>query len=69
MGLITKPNTFVTGNTIVAALNNSNFDTIYNEFNGNISNANIANNAAIASSKIDFSDIEKVSKIISQTAG
>jgi len=52
MALISKPNTFSAGNTIVASEHNSNFDTIYNEFNGSISNANISNTAAIVDSKL-----------------
>ena len=39
MGVISKPNTFSAGATIIASEHNSNFDTIYNEFNGNIENA------------------------------
>lgn len=52
MALITKPNTFVNGATIIAAQHNSNFDTIYNEFNGSISNANISASAAIVDTKL-----------------
>lgn len=52
MGLITKPNTFSAGAVIIASEHNSNFDVIYNEFNGNISNANIDANAAIVDTKL-----------------
>jgi len=52
MALITKPNTFTQGATIVAAEHNSNDDTIYNAFNGNISNANISGSAAIVDTKL-----------------
>ncbi len=52
-----KPFTFSSGATIIASEHNSNFDTIYDEFNGNIDNANIKANAAIAGSKIDLSTI------------
>ena len=52
MALINKPYTFSAGATIVAAEHNSNFDTIYNEFNGSISNANISGTAAITDSKL-----------------
>ena len=57
MGLITKPYTLSAGATIYASEHNDNYDTIYNEFNGSISNANISGSAAIAGSKIntDFS--------------
>lgn len=52
MALISKPYTFSAGATIVAAEHNSNFDTIYNEFNGLISNANISGSAGITDSKL-----------------
>lgn len=53
-GLIVKPNTFSAGGTIVAAEHNSNYDTVFNEFNGSISNVNIDSSAAIALSKVDL---------------
>jgi len=52
MGVITKANTFVANTTIEPSQVNENFDDIYNEFNGNIENANIKAGAAIAASKI-----------------
>ena len=52
MSLISKPFTFSAGGTIVAAEHNSNFDTIYNAFNGNIDNANIGASAAIVDTKL-----------------
>lgn len=51
-GLISKPFTFSSGTLIKSSDMNSNFDTIMNEFNGNISDANIATSAAIQQSKI-----------------
>ena len=54
MGTIVKPNTFSAGATIIAAEHNSNFDDIYNEFNGNINNANIKASAGIVGSKLDL---------------
>lgn len=54
MGVITRPYSFVSGNTILAAENNSNETTIYNEFNGNIENANIKSTAAIEESKLSL---------------
>ena len=54
MGTITKPNTFASGNTIIASEVNDNFDTIYADYNGSIANANIGSSAAIAESKISF---------------
>ena len=52
MGTISKPNEFTAGNSIVASEHNSNFDTIYNDYNSNITNVNISGSAAIASSKL-----------------
>lgn len=52
MAQVLKPYTFSAGATIVAAEHNDNFDTIYNEFNGNIDNDNIKDSAAIALSKL-----------------
>ena len=52
MALINKPYTFSAGATIVASEHNSNFDTIYNEFNGSITNANISGAASISDSKL-----------------
>lgn len=51
MGVITKPTTFTDGTIPTAAQFNGDFDTIYNEFNGNISTANLADNA-VTTSKI-----------------
>lgn len=52
MGLIAVPNTFSAGELIIAAEHNQNFTTIYSEFNGNISNANISDTAAIVDTKL-----------------
>ena len=54
MGIISKPTTFVAGTTKSgeAAQVNADFDTLYNEFNGNIEDANVKSTAAIAQSKI-----------------
>jgi len=52
MASITKPNTFSAGTTASASEVNDNFDTIYNDYNGNITNANIAAAAAIADTKL-----------------
>ena len=50
--LITKSFTYSTGATIVASEHNTNADTVYNEINGNINNANISGSAAIANTKL-----------------
>jgi microcystin-dependent protein len=55
MSTISKPYTFSAGATIVAAEHNSNFDTMYADHNGNITNANISGAAAIAYSKLALS--------------
>lgn len=52
MALINKPFTFTAGATIVASEHNSNADTIYNDYNGNITNANVAAAAAIVDTKL-----------------
>ena len=56
MATLTKPNTFSAGATIFASEHNENFDTLYNDYNGNITNANIATGAAIAQTKVNFTD-------------
>lgn len=56
MATISRPaGNAVTGQTITATLYNNDLNTIYNDYNGNITNANIASAAAIADSKINFS--------------
>jgi len=54
MGIITSPVTYSDGNTLTAAQLNSSINTIVNEFNGSIDNANIKAAAAIAESKFAF---------------
>lgn len=51
MSVVAKPNTFSSNTTISSSQVNANFDTIYNEFNGNISAANLATDA-ISTAKI-----------------
>lgn len=57
MALIVKPYTFTAGATIVASEHNSNFDTIINDYNGNITNANISASAAISATKLSLGSI------------
>lgn len=57
MALITKTFEFTAGTTIVASEHNSNFDTIYNEFNGSIDNTNIKSSAAIVATKLNLTTI------------
>lgn len=53
MATISLPYTLSNGTTADAAQVNSNFTTIYNDYNGGITNANISASAAIATSKIN----------------
>ena len=52
MSLIVKPATFTVGATIVASEHNSNFDTIYSDYNGNITNANLSASLSLPDSKL-----------------
>lgn len=60
MAQITKPYTFIGGGDIKASEFNSNYDTIYNEFNGNIDKDNIKSGAGIEASKLDLSSMPVV---------
>ena len=53
MGIITKTKTWADAENVTYTDLNSNFDTVYNEFNGNIDNANIKAGAGISASKLD----------------
>ena len=61
MATITKNNTFSAGAVIVASEHNDNFDTIYNDYNGNITTANIAAGAAIVDTQL--AQISTASKV------
>jgi hypothetical protein len=52
MSIIAIPITFVDTNVLTANQLNSNFQAIFNEFNGNITDANIKPGAGIAGSKL-----------------
>jgi hypothetical protein len=52
MAIIVKPNTLTNGTVAQATDVEADLTTIYNDYNGNITNANIAANAAIADSKL-----------------
>lgn len=52
MSLISIPNIFTVGAVIVASQHNSNFSTIYNDYNGNIDHTNLSASAAIADSQL-----------------
>lgn len=57
MALVSKSNTFSAGTTAKSAEVNSDFDTIYNDYNGNITNANVSASASISASKLNLSGI------------
>lgn len=53
MAIVNKPNTFSGNTTISSSQINSNFDTLYNEFNGSISAANLADDAVTSAKLAD----------------
>jgi len=53
MGIITKTKTWADAENVTYTDLNADFDTIYNEFNGNIDNANIKAGAGISATKLD----------------
>ena len=55
MATISKTKTWTDNENVTYTDLNGNFDTVYNEINGSLSNANIDASAAIAESKITFS--------------
>lgn len=57
MATITRPNSYTSGTTIQSSQVNADFNTIYNDYNGNVTNANIASGAAIAASKLSLGTI------------
>jgi len=56
MALITKPKTFVDNEKLLYTDLNSLMDTIYNELNGSISNANLDSSAGIVYSKLSLTN-------------
>jgi len=78
MALISKTHTFSAGATIIASEHNTNFDTIYNDYNGNITNANCAAGMGLVdtklaqittSSKVSFSALISGSNPINENKG
>ena len=62
MALVVKQYTFTVGSLIIASEHNANFDVIINDYNGNITNANISGTAAISDAKLaQISTSSKVS--------
>lgn len=54
MAIISLPFTFSAGATIIASQHNSNFSTIYNDYNGNITTSNISPVAGILYSQLSL---------------
>jgi hypothetical protein len=67
MAIIVIPNVFSAGNTIIASQHNSNFATIYNDYNGNITDSNVAAGAAIEYSKLQLVNSIKSTDLLSTT--
>lgn len=67
MGTI-SPTNITDGSTIDAADVNNQINTIVNEFNGGIDNANIASDAAIAGTKLASSALDSESESLIQDA-
>jgi hypothetical protein len=68
MGTVTKGHTFTPDSTIKSSEVNANFDTLYNDYNGNISNVNISSTAAILGTKLDLSEIGPIGSSVPSTA-
>ena len=71
MGIITKDKTWADNENVTFTDINADFDALYNEFNGNIDNANIKAGAGIESSKIvDLLDSKELTApVITSEAG
>lgn len=67
MSIIVLPFTFSVGAVIIASQHNSNFSTIYSDYNGNIQNVNVASNAGIVYSKLSLSNSIQSTDILSST--
>ena len=63
MSTIVKPNTFSAGQTIIASQHNANFDTLYDDYNGGITNDNISNSANINGSKLLSTSTTQLARI------
>lgn len=59
MSIIVKQYTFSPGAVIIASEHNDNYDTIYSDYNGGITDSNISNLAAINNSKINLASISQ----------
>lgn len=64
MSIVNKPNTFSNGQTADGTQVNANFDTLYNDYNGNISEANMANSFALTTyGKVNGSAISNLAGV------
>jgi hypothetical protein len=68
MSLVPKPNTFSNGTTADATAVNANFDAIFNDYNGNITDANIAASGITTYAKVNGSALSSLGSI-SASAG
>jgi len=64
MSLITLPYVFSVGQTIIASQHNNNFSTIYNDYNGNITSANMASNISIPYSSLSLNNSIRQTDIV-----
>ena len=67
MSLISLTYIFSTGATIIASQHNTNNSTIYNDYNGNITDSNISANAAIEYTKLSLNNTIRATDILSTT--
>lgn len=67
MSIIAIPNTFTVGSTIFASQHNSNFSTIYSDYNGNVTDANLSASAAISYSKLSLNNSIKSTDLYTGT--
>lgn len=63
MALVNKPNIFQVGQVADSAAVNANFDTIYNDYNGNVTDANIANTGITTYGKVSGSSLATLGNI------
>ena len=66
MALISVPYVFSVGQTIIASQHNSNFSTLYNDYNGNVNDDNIAAGAGIDYTKLALNGTIKNTDLVGQ---
>ncbi len=69
MATISRSKTWVDTDILTAADLNGEFDTVYNEVNGSLSNANVSATAAVAGSKLDLSSVTTITTSGNVTIG